>query len=109
MKDHADILRILINNGCIERVDGSTDIDVSLVKELYEGGLVQAIDASTLDGPEYLDVKPNLKGREWLANFEAEKGCQPASPVDDIVDIKPNFMGIGLNINALFRKLFKKT
>ena len=26
----------------------------------------------------------------------------------DIIDIKPNFMGIGLNINAIYKKLFKK-
>ncbi|MFM5716089.1 hypothetical protein ACET77_19400 [Aeromonas allosaccharophila] len=27
---------------------------------------------------------------------------------DDIVELKPNFMGFGLNLNALLRKLFRK-
>jgi hypothetical protein len=27
---------------------------------------------------------------------------------EDVIDIKPNFMGLGLNINALIKKFFKK-
>lgn len=27
---------------------------------------------------------------------------------DDIVELKPNFMGFGLNLNALLRRLFRK-
>ncbi len=29
-------------------------------------------------------------------------------PIDDIIDLKPNFFGLGVNINALWRRLYKK-
>lgn len=108
MKEHAELLRSIINKRGVERVDESSDIDVSLVKELYDSGLIEAIDACSDDGLEYLDVKPNLSGRQWLADFEAESRPLPTTSMEDIVDVKPNFMGVGLNLNALYRKIFKK-
>ncbi len=108
MKKHADLLRIIIDKGVIERANDSSDIDVSLVKELYDAGLVEAAEACSFDGLEYLDVKPNLSGRKWLADFEAEQNYKSTTPVEDVIDVKPNFMGVGLNLNALFRKFFSK-
>lgn len=31
------------------------------------------------------------------------------SEANDVIDLKPNFFGLGININALFKKIFKKT
>lgn len=28
-------------------------------------------------------------------------------PTEDIIELKPNFMGVGINLNALWRKIFK--
>lgn len=39
---------------------------------------------------------------------ETKKISARQIPVEDIVEIKPNFMGIGLNLNALWRKLFNE-
>jgi hypothetical protein len=108
MKEHADLLRTIIDRGVIERVDDSSDIDVALVKELYDAGLIDAADACSFDGLEFLDVKPNFQGREWLAAFDSDQNCMSVTPVEDIIDVKPNFMGVGLNLNALLRKLFRK-
>lgn len=109
MREHADILHIIVDRGVIERVNDSSDIDVSLVKELDDAGLVDAADACSLDGLEYLDVKPNFSGRHWLTEFDAKLDLsRRESSAEDIVDVKPNFMGIGLNLNALFRKLFSR-
>jgi|SRR5690554_4939475 len=108
MKEHAALLRNIIDKRVIERVNESSDIDVSLIKELHDSGLIEAIDACSFDGLEYLEVKPNLNGRQWLTDFEAELKPNPITPAEDVIDVKPNFMGVGLNLNALFRKLFNK-
>ena len=42
-----------------------------------------------------------------LPEGSQQKSVTPQSS-DDIIDVKPNFMGIGINFNALWRMLFNK-
>jgi hypothetical protein len=47
-----------------------------------------------------------IEGMEYLNNFSVED--EPKANInEDIIELKPNFMGIGININALIR-WFKK-
>jgi len=41
-------------------------------------------------------------------NNEAHVPIDKVESEEDVVDLKPNFMGIGLNLNVLFRRLFRK-
>jgi|TARA_B110000093_G_scaffold100595_1_gene108138 hypothetical protein len=98
MDEHVNLLRGLIKNGPIERVDGSLGPPVAIVKELVNEGLVKAIDASSFDGPSYLGVEITMYGRTWLEDREGQ---------EDIVDLKPSFMGMAVNLNAAWRKFLK--
>lgn len=56
---------------------------------------------------EMLDLT-NLATR--LQDFVGKKNNYSNSTVglNEVIDLKPNFMGLGLNINALIKKFFKK-
>lgn len=43
----------------------------------------------------------------WKEN-DVESNNKSNVNFNEIVELKPNFMGLGININALIRKLFKK-
>jgi hypothetical protein len=66
-----------------------------------------------------VELEGNKTNREKLAKVKNVEGFKaknneanvPADKVEhqeDIVDLKPNFMGLGLNLNALCRRLFGK-
>ena len=62
-----------------------------------KGGLEQFLLHLT---PE--EAKPYVS---LLSEGRQHKSATPQAP-EDIIDVKPNFMGIGINFNALWRKLF---
>ncbi|MCG7569292.1 hypothetical protein MHM89_05055 [Pseudoalteromonas sp. CNC9-20] len=61
------------------------------------GGLVNAVIISgglTFEGEQFL---------------QTEKGSsQQTKGSEDIIDLKPNFFGIGINLNAIYKKWIKK-
>lgn len=72
-----------------------------------------------IEDSKNVKLEGNKTNREKLAkvknvegfkakNNEAHVPSDKVKSEEDIVDIKPNFMGIGLNLNALFRRLFRK-
>lgn len=65
-----EVLRRVAREGTIERVGPSSDIDVEVVAELYESGMVRAINASSNDGPGFLDIKMTTEGREYHKRLE---------------------------------------
>ena len=59
---------------------------------------LEVVDASSFDGPSYLGVEITMYGRTWLEDREGQ---------EDIVDLKPSFMGMAVNLNAAWRKFLK--
>lgn len=67
-----------------------------------------------------VELDGNKTNREKLAKVKKVDGFKAKnnevsveqktlqSAKEDIVELKPNFMGLGLNLNALWRKLFGK-
>ena len=49
-----------------DRIEDDSVVPVSIVKELYQSGLLDAIDASSLDGPRYMEPRINVQGRGYL-------------------------------------------
>jgi exoribonuclease II len=105
MQAYIITLKALASNQNISQIDETSEIDVSIVKQLFERGLIDAIDMSDLEGNCYADPRININGAEWLES----KITSTTSSTEDIVDVKPNFFGIGLNLNAAWKKWFKKT
>jgi len=95
----------LISNPNISIVsESSGEVDVRILKELYDIGYVEAADACSDDGLCYLGSRITMLGREWLA---AQESTEDKGESEDIVELKPNFFGFGLNLRALFRRLNK--
>lgn len=84
--------------------ESSGEVDVRILKELYDIGYVEAADACSDDGLCYLGPRITMLGREWLA---AQESTEDKGESEDIVELKPNFFGFGLNLRALFRRLNK--
>lgn len=53
----------------------------------------------------FLSLKINLSGREWLQAKLSDKSKEVPQQTEDVIEAKPNFMGFGLNLNALWRKI----
>ena len=108
MDDYIETLEFLIENPNTNSVNESTStLDVRVIKELHDNGLIDVIDSSSKSGLSFLEPKINLKGKEWLASKKKQENNSPATR-EDIIDVKPNFMGVGINFNALFRRLRRK-
>lgn len=106
MESHKYILQYLIDNPNIKFINESSDIDVLILKNLIQSGLVNGVNACSDDGDCFLEPRINLSGREWLASLEPQ--VNPTNPTEDIVELKPNFFGLGVNLNALFRWFRRK-
>lgn len=105
MDEHASLLRYLISNPNVSIVsESSKDADVRVLKELYNRGHVEAADACGDDGLCYLEPRITMQGREWLEVYESPKAIDGD---EDIVELKPNFFGFGLNLRALLRRVGK--
>ena len=108
MDDYIEALEFLIENPNISTVDETTPkLDVRVVKELHDNGLIDAIDCCSKSGLSFLEPKINMNGKEWLASKKQQEVISPTNN-EDIIDVKPNFMGVGINFNALFRRFRRK-
>ncbi len=47
-----------------------------------------------------------FEGSRYLSEPEPEKLLE--RKCEDVIELRPNFMGIGINLRELFRRLFKK-
>lgn len=72
-----------------------------------------------IENSENVELESNKTDREKLAKVKNVKGFkakknevnttnEPQKLKDDIVELKPNFMGFGLNLRALWQKCFRK-
>jgi hypothetical protein len=105
LDDHVSLLRYLITNPNISSVsESSSDVDVRVLKELHDIGYVEAADACSDDGLCYLEPRITMQGRKWLV---AQESPEDKGKPEDILELKPNFFGFGLNLRALFRRLNK--
>ncbi|WP_025562385.1 hypothetical protein [Psychromonas sp. SP041] len=103
MDTHIATLNKLISVGGVDKIDSSSDYDLSIIEDLLNSQYIDATAHRPLSGSfTYFHVKANLNGREWLSN-----SVNQSSPAEDIIELKPNFMGLGINLNALLR-MFKR-
>lgn len=101
METHKYILQYLIDNPNMKFINETSDIDVLILKDLIQSGLVNGADACSDDGDCFLEPRINLSGREFLASFNSQVNSTKST--EDIVELKPNFFGFGVNLNALIR------
>jgi len=73
MKQHLKILEIAADKKLPEQIDETSELPVEIVSELIDAGYLKAIDASSFDGPAYLQTKITLQGREYLNGLKYKK------------------------------------
>jgi hypothetical protein len=89
MKVYNKVLTKLLNNPDISHINSDSNIDVNIVKQLYEARLIDALDASEELGLCYQEPRVNIRGQEWIKNYN-----RTIKPEEDMIDLKPNFMGL---------------
>jgi DNA-binding transcriptional ArsR family regulator len=67
LDEHIRILTLAERGELPHSIVENSPISVAIVRELFEAGLLHAIDASSFDGPEYLDARITMEGRRYLA------------------------------------------
>lgn len=94
------VLRLASSESLPERVDSSSSVSVSVIKELRTSGHLEAIDASTYDGPAFLDIRITTSGRELLSRLEViERESSPSSKAGKgFSTLLRWFLGIGTAI-----------
>ncbi|MGF1873720.1 hypothetical protein L4D77_00045 [Photobacterium frigidiphilum] len=106
MEAHKSVLEYLIDNPNVDFVNESSEMDIVTFKELISYGLVDGTNACSDDGDCFLEPRITLRGREWLESKKNESTVNETQ--EYIIELKPNFMGLGLNLNALFRWFRRK-
>lgn len=77
---------------------------VKVLKTLLDYGFIDADDESSSSGSLYINVQITLTGRQYVSSLMDKN--QKAT--DEIFELKPNISGMGINLRALYRKLFGK-
>lgn len=67
---HLQILRQAAAGALPNNVDSESSISVQALQDLISAGHMEAIDASSFDGPAFLDPRITIDGREYLRVLE---------------------------------------
>jgi hypothetical protein len=71
LNEHQQILALAAAGKLPDRIEEGGAVPVAVFRELFEQGLVDAADASSKDGLEYLEPRITIAGREYLNTLEA--------------------------------------
>ena len=79
MEKYIKVLEYLLGHPEIYSIEQSSkEVDVRILQELYQRGLIEAIDTSDPQGISFMNPKINMAGREWLS----EKSLQLSKSSD---------------------------
>lgn len=101
MEEHFRILEMAARNALPERVDEDSELSVSVIHELYEAGYLDATDASSRDGMEYLDPRITLQGREYLRQLQSER----AAPEKELVAALEHMRDMMVSVSTGVRRI----
>lgn len=118
---------LLMNLGMLASSEASLDACEQLQKRALELGVSDGNSgniAKQLKNEHIPTLQRNIEGalEQYLHHLTTEEAKPYTSLItddlefnetssqlkEDIIEIKPNFMGLGININALYRRLFKE-
>ncbi len=70
LSSHREILEKAVSGELPDRVDKNSDVSAEIVRDLVNDGYLEAVDACSMDGLEYLEPKITLLGREYLNSLD---------------------------------------
>ncbi|WP_319760094.1 hypothetical protein [Maridesulfovibrio sp.] len=92
----------LLNNLVQRAYIRAVDVDRSLMGDGFTKGEARDVAHNVEGYNKYIVEQSNVYVLEYSSN---EEKVNYAIVQEDVLDIKPNFCGIGININALWRKI----
>jgi hypothetical protein len=72
MEEYLRILELAAHNALPEQINEESELPIAAVRELIDGGYLNAIDASSMDGDAYLRPRITFPGREYLKKLQTE-------------------------------------
>ncbi|MFC3033323.1 hypothetical protein ACFOEE_12405 [Pseudoalteromonas fenneropenaei] len=103
MEEHIKTLKKLAALNEPIKIDQTTDYNFSVIEDLLNLQYIESVVSRPISTPPtYFNVKITLLGRTWLSDIQSSDSSL------DIVELKPNIMGFGINLNALYRWLKRK-
>jgi len=66
LSEHREILEMSVSGELPDRIDEDSDVSAEAVRDLVKDGYLEAADACSKDGLEFLDPKITILGREYL-------------------------------------------
>jgi len=73
LEEHLHILELAARNALPEHINEDSELSVLVVRELREAGYLDAADASSQDGMEYILPRITLPGREYLRHLQSQR------------------------------------
>ncbi len=73
MEKHFEILAMAANKELPETIDDKCGLPLDVITELVEAGYLKAVDASTMEGPAYLNTSITFSGRQYLNSIKVEE------------------------------------
>jgi hypothetical protein len=67
------VLELAESGNLPAQIKDNSVVSISIVKELVDSGLLNAIDASSFGGPHYMEARINPAGREYLKKLRKEQ------------------------------------
>ena len=102
MNTHIDLLKELINGGIIPLIDQNSDYDILVIEEMYNSGLLEAVEHRPYSGVKYLNVKINMAGREWFVeNTTTIKWYHSFSNRISVIGVIATLVGLAIAVIAL--------
>jgi hypothetical protein len=72
LEKHEYALSLAANEKLPDNISTSSRPSAAVIRELVDAGLIKAIDASSMDGPAYLNPQITLAGRQYLAQLREQ-------------------------------------
>lgn len=113
MDTHKQILRNLVDKKFPKNIDSENFPEINIFRELYERGLVAAIDARNFNGERFLETRITMEGRQFLD--DSEKSIQKNSHAFNIGSISGgviqlgngNSAGINISLHEIVEQISK--
>lgn len=96
MNDYIRILELGSRGALPDSVDRSSDLPITVIRELLDAGYLTAIDASSKDGIAFLEPRITLAGREYLRLLRQNE----TNPTIDVLDVLQRMRDIMIAVST---------
>lgn len=101
MEEHFRILEMAARNTLPELVDENSELSFLVIRELYEAGCLDANDASSSAGMEYLNPRITLQGREYLRQLQNERAAPERELITTLERLRDMMVSVSTGVRRI--------